>query len=210
MLGDFFDLAHYPGFRAMKSTSAKFNLELALLADGVAPTEIYKVLSTPAGVARAFAKLDTIRTSIVWAARSSEAIAMLEDGRAAFATALNGDIFDAAQHHRPLGVIWDRQLYELDVFAIPNGDPKRAMAMDFMRYATTAPQLARVAEWVPYGPARRSSLRLVGKNPELGIAMRPFLPTAPENFATAFAVDDAWWQAHGGDIAPRWRAWVGH
>jgi putative spermidine/putrescine transport system substrate-binding protein len=208
-LADFFDLARYPGFRAMKSTSAKFNLELALLADGAPPGDIYKVLSTPEGVTRALAKLETIRPSIVWADRSSEALAMLGDGRAAFATALNGDIFDAAQHGWKPGIIWDRQLYELDVFAIPRGDPNRAMAMDFIRYATAAPQLARVAEWVPYGPARRSALALVGKNPELGIAMRPFLPTEPANFATAFAVDDGWWQAHGGDIAPRWKAWAG-
>jgi putative spermidine/putrescine transport system substrate-binding protein len=208
-LGDFFDLARYPGFRAMKSTSAKFNLELALLADGVPPPDLYKVLSTPEGVTRAFAKLDTIRSSVVWAARSSEAVAMLGDGRAAFATVLNGDIFEAAQHGQRLGVIWDRQLYELDVFAIPGGNPKRAMAMDFIRYATAAPQLARVAEWVPYGPARRSALGQVGRNPELGIAMRPFLPTEPANFATAFAVDDVWWRDHGAEIAPRWQAWVG-
>ena len=42
---------------------------------------------------------------------------VLSDGRAVFATALNGDVFDAAAvHHAPLGVIWDRQLYELDVY----------------------------------------------------------------------------------------------
>jgi putative spermidine/putrescine transport system substrate-binding protein len=209
-LGDFFDLARYPGFRALKSTTAKLNLELALLADGVRPADVYKVLSTDEGLTRAFAKLNTIRASIVWAERSSEAIAMLEDGRAAFATALNGDIFDAAQHGRKLGVIWDRQLYELDAFGIPKGSLRREMAMDFIRYATAAPQLARVAEWVPYGPARRSALAKVGTNPELGIAMRPFLPTEPAHFATAFAIDDAWWQAHGNAIAPRWRAWVGH
>jgi putative spermidine/putrescine transport system substrate-binding protein len=144
----------------------------------------------------------------VWEDKSSEAVAMLEDGRAALATALNGDIFDAAQHGRRLGVIWDRQLYELDVFGVPRGDPKRSMAMDFVRYATATAQLARVAGWVPYGPARRSALRHVGDNPELGISMRPYLPTEPAHFATAFAVDDGWWQAHGGDIAPRWQAWL--
>lgn len=207
-LADFFDLARFPGPRALKRTNAKFNLELALLADGVAPHDIYRVLSTPDGVARALAKLDTIRGSIVWWTRPAEAVAMLGDGRAAFATALNGDIFDAAIHHRDLGVIWDRQLYELDVFAIPKGDPKRALAMDFIRFATASPALARVADWVPYGPARHSAVRLVTRNPELAIAMRPFLPTAPRNFATAFAVDDAWWRDHAAKIAPLWQAWL--
>jgi putative spermidine/putrescine transport system substrate-binding protein len=104
-------------------------------------------------------------------------------------------------------VVWDRQLYELDVFAIPKGDPKRAMAMDFIRFATSAPSLAHVAGWVPFGPARRSALALVPDNPETGEAMRSFLPTAPENFATAFAVDDCWWQDHAAEVATRWQAW---
>jgi putative spermidine/putrescine transport system substrate-binding protein len=205
---DFFDLARFPGPRGLRRTSAKLNLELALLADGVDAKDVYPLLASDAGVARALKKLDTIKSAIVWWDRSSEPIAMLEDGRAAFATALNGDIYDAAVHGHPLGVVWDAQLYELDVFAIPKGDPKREMAADFVRFATSADALARVAAWVPYGPARRSAVPLVGRNPERGVEMRPFLPTSPDHFATAFAVDDAWWQAHDAEIAPRWNAWA--
>lgn len=206
-LSDFFDVVRFPGGRALHGSGAKFNLELALLADGVAPSQVYRVLSTQAGVDRAFAKLDTIRDRIVWWSHAGEPARMFADGRATLATILNGDIYDAAAHGEHLNVLWDRQLYELDVFAIPKGDPRRAMAMDFIRFATSAPSLARVASWVPHGPARRSAVGLVGRNPETGTAMRAFLPTAPENFATAFAVDDAWWQAHGQEIAPRWQSW---
>lgn len=206
-LADFFDLARFPGPRALRATSPKFNLEMALLADGVAPAGLYRMLSTEDGVRRALAKLDTIKASIVWWTRSSEPAAMIGDGRAAFATILNGDVYDSAIHGHALGVIWDRQMYELDVFAIPRTTANRAMALDFVRFATSAPSLARIASWVPYGPARRSAAPLVGRNPELGIAMRPFLPTAPEHFASAFAVDDAWWQSHGAEISRRWDAW---
>jgi putative spermidine/putrescine transport system substrate-binding protein len=133
---------------------------------------------------------------------------MLSDGRAAFVTALNGDVYDAVQHGRDLGVIWDRQLYELDVFGVPRGSPRKDRAMDFVRFATDSQRLAGVANWVPYGPARRSSLAYVGRNPELGIAMAPYLPTTKDHFATAFAVDDAWWQRHGPDIDPLWQSWL--
>jgi len=37
-----------------------------LIADGVEPKDVYKVLGTPAGVDRAFKKLDTIKKNIVW------------------------------------------------------------------------------------------------------------------------------------------------
>jgi hypothetical protein len=65
-----------------------------------------------------------------------------------------------------------------------------------------------VANWVALGPARRSSLALVKNNPETGRPVRPLLPTAPENFRGAFAVDDGWWLAHGEAIASRWREFV--
>lgn len=205
---DFFNLQRFPGPRALRRGSAKFNLELALLADGMNPRDVYDALLTPVGIDRALTKLSTLKGSLVWWSSSADAVAMLNDGRAAMATVLNGDVYDAVQHHRDVSVIWDRQLYELDVFGVPRGNPRKDVAMDFIRYATQSERLAAVASWVPYGPARRSALPLVGKNPELGTDMTPFLPTTPAHFATTFAIDDEWWQLHGPDIEPRWQIWL--
>ena len=205
---DFFDLARFPGPRVLRRGSAKFNLEMALLADGVPAPNVYAVLATPKGVRRALDKLAAIRDSLVWSKSSAEAVAMLNDGSAAFATALNGDIYDAAQHGNGVGVIWDHELYELDVFGVPRGNPQKAQALDFIRFATGSQSLAGVADWVPYGPARRSALAFVGRNPETGAAMTPYLPTTKAHFANAFAVDDAWWESHGVVIEPRWHAWL--
>ncbi len=202
---DFFDLARFPGPRAMKQ-GAKFNLELALLADGVAPQDIYKTLETEAGVARAFRKLGTLKPGLIWWRAAGEPAKLVRSGQAAFSTVLNGDIFDA-RADMP-GVIWDRQLYEFDVFAVPKDNPNKAMAMDFIRYATGSRPLARMANRIAYGPARRSALPLVGENPELHVAMRPFLPTASANFRTAFAVDDGWWLTHGAALEARFAAWA--
>lgn len=41
-----------------------YNLEFALLADGVKVEDVYRVLSTPAGVERAFAKLSELKPHI--------------------------------------------------------------------------------------------------------------------------------------------------
>ena len=109
-------------------------------------------------------------------ARGGEPAKLIQSGQAVFATALNGDIFDARADCTP-GVIWDRQLYEFDVFGMPEGDPKKDMALDFIRFATGSQPLAGVADWVPYGPARRSALPLVGKNP--GTGHRDARPSCP-------------------------------
>ena len=204
-LADFFDARKFPGRRALSRASAKYNLEMALLADGVAPGDVYKTLETPDGLDRAFAKLKALNP--IWAHDSVGALGWLKDGQAVMVTALNGDIANL-KDYTPGGVIWDHQLYEMDVFGIPAGDPNKGRALDYIAYATGSTPLAGMASWVPYGPARHSSLPLVKPNPETGLAMTGQLPTAPQNFKNAFAVDDTWWLAHGEAIASRWQEFV--
>jgi putative spermidine/putrescine transport system substrate-binding protein len=203
-LGDFFDRKKFPGRRALSRANAKFNLEMALLADRVAPSDVYQTLETPQGVDRAFAKLTALNP--IWAHDSKDALGWVKNGQAVMAAALNGDV--QAQKDFTPGVIWDHQLYEMDVFAIPKGDPQKNRALDFIAYATASGPLAAAANWVAFGPARRSAIALVKNNPETGAPMRPLLPTAPENFRNAFAVDDGWWLAHGTALESRWREFV--
>jgi putative spermidine/putrescine transport system substrate-binding protein len=205
-LADFFDTTKFPGKRALKRGSGKYNLEMALLADGVPESQIYATLSTDAGMGRALHKLASLGADLIWYDRGSEAMTLIHEHSAAFATALNKPVFDAAQQGDAPGVIWDHQLYEFDVFGVPAGNPKKDMAMDYIRFATGAAPLAGVASWVPYGPARRSAWGMVGHNPDLHIDMRPFLPTS--HFETAFAVDDTWWLANKDRVDAAWRAWL--
>lgn len=205
-LADFFDTHRFPGRRALSRASPKFNLEMALLADGVPPGEIYQQLETPEGLDRAFNKLEALRP--IWAHDSIGALRWLANGQAVMATALNGDVYDFSRKEFAPGIIWDHQLYEFDVFAIPSGNPNKDRALDFIHYATGSVPLAGLASWVPYGPARRSALPLVKDNPETKTPMRPWLPTAPENFRNAFAVNDAWWRAHEAALTSRWREFV--
>jgi len=67
--------------------------------------------------------------------------------------------------------------------------------------------LAEQARYLPYGPARLSSLILVRPNPETNADMRPSLPTARQNFGRALAVDPDWWAKHGSELEARWAAW---
>src|SRR3546814_2258618 len=79
-LQDFFDRERFPGPRGLRRTPMT-NLEWALLADGVPGDKVYSLLRTEAGVARAFAKLATIRDDIVWWEDATEPARLLEEGR---------------------------------------------------------------------------------------------------------------------------------
>src|SRR4029079_2162940 len=61
---DFWNVQKWPCYRALRKRP-KTTLEIALLADGVAPKDVYKTLATDAGVERAFRKLDQLKPNLV-------------------------------------------------------------------------------------------------------------------------------------------------
>lgn len=204
---DFFDLVRFPGPRVLPET-AKGTLELALLADGVPPAAVYRILSTPQGVRRALSKLDSIKSALVRPAAGESALSLLTSGRAAFALVLNGDLAEAAKSGTPLAAVWDGQQYAFDVLAIPKGAPHPTLAADYVRYATASETLAALASWLPYGPPRFSAVARVGLNPELKTSMMPWQPTTGDRMRGALAFDEAWWQSPAGAAAVQaWQSW---
>jgi len=208
-LADFFNVKEFPGKRGMRKTSPKINLELALRADGVPGDQVYTVLSTKEGVDRAFKKLDTIKNDVIWWEPGSQPPQLLADGQVTMTTAYNGRIFDAqVMEGKPFAIIWDGQLQELDVFGIVKGTKNLEAATQFVAFATDTQRLADQAQWIAYGPARKSSLPLIGKHAVKGVAMMPHMPNAPENSTNAIQIDYLWWADHQEELNQRWSAWL--
>lgn len=201
-LRDFFDLGRYPGRRGLRKTP-KTNLEWALMADGVPRARVYDVLETAQGLARAFDVLDRIKSQIVWWQGGEEAPRLLETGRVVMTSAYNGRIYDAVvRRDQPFEIIWDRQVWNIDLLGIPKGSPQLAQAKDFIRFATSTKRLAEQARHIPYGPVRRSSLqRLSGE-------IRPHLPTEQHNFEHALKINAAWWARHYERINRVFEQWL--
>ena len=208
-MADFFDLEKFPGKRGMRKTP-KANLEMALIADGAAPDEVYELLSTDEGIDRAFAKLDTIKDQVVWWEAGAQPPQLLADGEVVMTTAYNGRIFNAvAAEDKPFTIVWDGQVYDLDLWVIPKGAPNKDLAMEFLAFSTATEQLANQASWISYGPARKSSSPLVGSyatKPDLD--MGPQMPTAPENFKTAIQNDFEFWADNQDELNERFNAWL--
>ncbi len=206
-IADLLDLKAFPGKRALPN-GPRYTLELALLADGVAPDQVYSELATPAGVDRAFAALDKIKPEIVWWNKATEPLALLASKKAVIAAGYNGRIFRAlAGSRESMDLLWDGQIYDLDIWAVPKTAPNKDAAKRFIAFAATPERLAAQARLIGYGPMRKSAIPLVGKHPEIGVEMMRFLPTAPENFKNALKFDEAWWNERGGDVAKRFETW---
>ena len=108
---------------------------------------------------------------------------MLMQRKASMAAAISGRIFRAAVGARQrIDVLWDGQIYDLDLWAIPKGAANKDDAKRFITFATEPAQMAAQAALIAYGPMRKSAIALVGKHPSIDIEMKGFLPTAPDNF----------------------------
>ena len=86
---DFWDVARRPGKRGLRR-GPRSTLEIALMADGVAPADVYRTLSGSDGVDRAFRKLDQLKPYIVWWTTPSEAVQIIETGAALMTSAPDG------------------------------------------------------------------------------------------------------------------------
>ncbi|MCE6953088.1 ABC transporter substrate-binding protein [Cereibacter sphaeroides] len=207
-LADFFDLEKFPGKRGMRK-SAKVNLEMALLADGVPAAEVYDLLGTPEGIDRAFKKLDTIKDQIVWWEAGAQPPQLLADGEVAMTIAYNGRIFNAAiSENKPFEIVWDGQVYEFEGWVIPKGAPNLEKAKEFVTFSTGSEPLANAAEWISYGPPRKSSAPLVGMYQDGKTEMGPHLPTSPENMSNALASDYEFWVDRDTELNERFNAWL--
>ncbi len=207
-MADFFDLEKFPGKRGMRK-SPKANLEFALIADGVDPADVYEVLGTPEGVDRAFAKLDTIKDQVVWWEAGAQPPQLLADGEVAMTTAYNGRIFNAvAAEGKPFEIVWDGQIWDLDLWIIPKGAPNKDAALEFLKFSTDTQRLADQAKWIAYGPARQSSAPLVGKYNDGKIDMGPQMPTAEENLKRAVQNDFEFWADNQDQLNERFNAWL--
>lgn len=207
-VADFFDLAKFPGKRGMRK-GAKAVLELALMADGVPAAEVYGVLETPEGVDRAFAKLDTIKSEVIWWEAGAQPPQLLADGEVVMTTAYNGRIFAAANGEgKPFAIVWDGQIYEYEMYAIPKGAPNLEEAKQFVAFATSTEGLAAQAMNISYGPARKSSnaVEIIYKDGKT--VMAPHLPTAPANLTNALETSFTFWVDRDAELNERFNSWL--
>jgi len=125
------------------------------------------------------------------------------------AFAFNGRIFDAAQKEgKPFGIVWNGQIYEMEGWVMPKGAPHPEAARKFIAFSTAPKQQARAAEFISYGPPRRSAAAMVGNIEGTEVPMAPNLPTYAENMKAALASNLDFWVDHDAELNERFNAWL--
>jgi putative spermidine/putrescine transport system substrate-binding protein len=199
---DFFDTKKYPGKRALRQ-GAKTTLEIALIADGVAPADVYKVLATEAGIDRAFKKLDTIKGDLVWWKAGAQPPQLLASGEVVMTSVYNGRI-DAAnkKEKKNFGMVWNGALFTIDSWVILKGSPNVEAAHKFLNFVGKAENQAKLSEGIAYGTSNKAAPA------KLPPAVLADLPTSPANLKNAAEIDVNFWLENIDRLTERFNKWA--
>jgi putative spermidine/putrescine transport system substrate-binding protein len=181
--------------------TARFNLEIALLADGVAAGDVYRTLRTPDGLDRAFRKLDQLKPYIIWWDQPAQAATLLTGGRVLFVAAPAAAVLQAgAATHHHVGVQWDGSLAEWHSWAVPKDAPHPGAALLALIVAGDPARQAMFGQATFLGPAAKDALDL------LPLAARAQNPMA--NQGAMLAIDEAFWAENREKLEPRFAVWL--
>ena len=163
---DFFDLKKFPGKRGMYDYSAGGIFEVALMADGVAPKDLY-----PLDIPRAIRKLDTIKDQLVFWPGGAKSQELIGSGEVTMSLMWNGRAWSAKHlDNKPVEIQWNQQILTADYFVVPKGTPNKDEAMKFIAWATCAQNSAAPSQFIPYGPTNVNAKPAPDKVPDLAVS----------------------------------------
>jgi putative spermidine/putrescine transport system substrate-binding protein len=199
---DFWDVKKFPGKRGLRK-GPKYSLEFALLADGVAPAEVYEVLSTPEGVDRAFKKLDELKPNLIWWESGAQPLQFLASGEVAMTAAYNGRITGINRSEgRNFKTVWSGSIYSVDSWVVLKGAEHKDLAQDFIAFVSQPEVQSKLPEYIAYGTTTTAAANLVPEK------FAKDLPTQPENMEGAMVLDVDFWIDNSETLTERFNAWL--
>lgn len=176
---DYFDTTKFPGKRGVWDYSEGGIFEIALLADGVKPADLY-----PLDLPRATKKLDTIKDDLVLWKTGAESQELIGSGEVTMTLIWNGRGWSAKNTDgKPVEMQWNQQIVTADYLVVPKGTPNKDAAMKFIAYTICAENNAKPSQYIPYGPTNINAKPAPDKLADLSVS------NADENSAY---FDDEW------------------
>lgn len=198
---DFWDLKKFPGKRSLRK-GPKLTLEAALIADGVPIADVYKTLGTPAGVDRAFKKLDQIKSAIVWWEAGAQPPQLLASGEVTMTSVYNGRLDAPRKEGKDYRIVWPGSLYTVDSWVILKGSPNVPDAGKLLAFMSDAANQRKLPEFISYGVTNKAAME--GLPP----AILANLPSNPANLNGQLELNAQFWADHIDELTKRFNAWA--
>jgi putative spermidine/putrescine transport system substrate-binding protein len=199
---DYFDVEKFPGKRGMLA-QAQYTLENAMMADGVAPADVYTELRKPGGIDRAFAMLDTIKPHVVWWSTSTQAMQNLASGEVVMTDQYNARITnDIVNEKKNYRIVWEAGFfYGTDMWSVVKGSPNEKAALNLLKWFSIPENQAGFSKLYAYGTGRIEAADFVPED------WKKNLPTSPEHAKFGATYDTAFWVEHKEALEARFKAW---
>jgi putative spermidine/putrescine transport system substrate-binding protein len=173
------------------------------MADGVELKDVYSVLKTPAGVDRAFKKLDELRPNLIWWESGAQPLQLLSSGEVAMTSAYNGRISGINKSEKKnFKVVWPGSIYAVDSWVVLKGAENKAAAMDFIAFTSKPENQSKLPQYIAYGLPNKDAAKAVA--PDLAAD----LPTAPANLEKAIPLNVEFWIDNTEGLTKRFNAWL--
>lgn len=203
---DFWDVAKFDAPRGL--TEMNFEpppLEVAMLAQGVAPEDLY-----PLDIAAAFASLDEIRPHMTtWLGVGSDGTQLLTQGELGMASSGNGALTNAIADGAPLGMEWNQGLLYFDAWVIPKGAPNQESAYRFIEFCLRPDVQSAFVQAYPIGAVNPLAYETIPEDITATSA------GAPDNLVKQVVVDSAWWTETNDEgktnletVYDTWATWI--
>ncbi|MEC7763691.1 MAG: ABC transporter substrate-binding protein [Pseudomonadota bacterium] len=195
---DFWDVETFPGRRSLPSHGT-FVLEAALMADGVAPGDVYSVLETPEGLEQAFAKVEEIKPHIdVWYTSTGQLTELVRTGEIELAIFPNGRASVLTKDGSDIGYEWNQGLIDTECLMIPASAPNKEGAMELINAALDPASQARFAARSGYGPVNPAAFDDESlADPEVSM----WLPTESSNLSKMIYSSAEWYASAAAEDA---------
>lgn len=203
---DVWDVKKFPGPRTLDAGNTNVPpIEPALLADGVAPENLY-----PLDFKRAYAALTRIKPNVVkWTTAAAMQVETLISGEAVVGPATLGRIQQAKEEGAPVDYVWNQAMTDFSYWAILKGAKNVSNAHKLIEFASRPESQAAFVKLQVLGPLNRKAFDLI---PE---SRAKLLPTYPSNLAKTIELNPAWWakkEASGKSNLEinnaLWNAWI--
>ncbi|ARP79785.1 spermidine/putrescine ABC transporter substrate-binding protein [Bordetella genomosp. 8] len=192
---DFWDLKRYPGRRGLRSRVSE-NLEMALLADGVPPAQLY-----PLDVERAFKAMDRIKPAVrKWIETTPETVTLLTSNEIDFSYSYLSRVLPAQRAGSSVAMSMRQTLNSLEYLAVPKGGKNIQNAMRYVAFCLRPERQAAFCELVEFAP------NAAGASDMVGAQARARMPDMKS--PDAIIINDAWWGENYDKLQRRFTEWL--